>query len=166
MARALLVAAMAALALAGCGEPEVDVELPARADAAPVADLAGVLGPEVAERLERLRARSGYDVVALTFESDRASLGEAQRGGERLLEEWGADVALTAVGFPGDFAETDADDRRRYFGVEADRFAVTRGLRDQIVEVAVPPPAADNDWTGAFLAAIDVLEDELGTAEG
>jgi hypothetical protein len=164
MRRARLAGLALAIVLlpAACGEPDVDLELPARGEGAQVADLAGVLDPSVSDRLVTLREDTGYDVVALTFESERASLGEASRGARLALEEWGADIALTAVGFPGDFTEEDPDARRRFFGIEADRLTVSRGLREQIVEEAVPPPAADNDWTAVFLAAIDVLAAELG----
>lgn len=161
---AALAVLLAVLALTGCGEPEVDLDLPARAGDQPVADQAGVLDADVADRLEALRAETGYDVVALTFESSKASLGEAQRGGQAVLDDWGADVALVAVGFPGHFTEDDPDARRRYFGVEADRFTVSRGLRGAIVDEAVPPHAAGNDWTAAFVAAIDALAAELATA--
>lgn len=152
-------------ALAGCGEPEVQLDLPARAGGAAVADLAGVLGPEVASRLEQLREDTGYDVVAVTFESERASLGEAHRAGDLALDVWGADIALTAVAFPGHFTEDDPDARRRYFGIEADRFTVTRDLRERIVDEAVPARTAGNDWTGAFLAAVDELEGALTAGE-
>lgn len=162
--RRLVAVAAAALALAACGEPGVELALPERPAGSQVADEAGVLSGAVADRLEALRAETGHDVVALTFESSKASLGEAKRGGELVVEEWGADVALVAVGFPGHFTEPDPDARRRYFGVEADRLTVSRGLREDIVEGAVPPHAAGNDWTDAFIAAIDVLAEALPPA--
>lgn len=157
----VLAALLVVLLLGGCGEPDVELELPSRSGGAQVADLVGVLDESVADRLEALREETGYDVVAVAFESDRASLGEASRGGARALEEWDADIVLTAVGFPGHFTEDDPEARRRYFGIEADRFTVSRGLREEIVEAAVPPRAADNDWTGAFLAAIEALAEAL-----
>jgi hypothetical protein len=157
-------AALAAAALAGgCGNPEVALAVPERQDGQVMLDEAGVLDAAVADRLAAVAADTGVDVVALAFEDPQASLGQADRGGRLLLDAWGADVVVVAVARPGDFASSDEQARRRYFGVFAtDRFAVPRGLRERIVEEAVPPLAARNDWPGAFTAAADILADELG----
>jgi hypothetical protein len=145
------------VALLGCGEPPVDLHVPARAPDQVVLDEAAILTQDVASRLHELDA----DVVALTFQSPEASLGHADRAGRTVLEAWQADVVLVAVARPGDFDSGD-DDRRRFFGlVPADRLRVGRDARERIVEEVVPPLAARNDWPAAFLAAIDVLEEEL-----
>lgn len=161
-ARRLAAAVGLAAALLACGEPAVGVELPSRRDDQQVLDLAGVLDDGVERRLSQMRAELGVDVVAFTFEDERASLGQADRGGRLVLGEWGADVVLVAVARPGDFTNPDPSARRRFFGVNAeDRFAVGRDLRERVVEEAVPPPASDNDWTRAFHAAIDVIDEHL-----
>lgn len=162
---AALVAALALLAGA-CGEPDVDLDPPERAGAH-VHDEVGVLDGSVDKRLAALDEETGFDVVALAYEDERASLGQADRAGTVMLESWGADVVLVAVAFPGNFENPDPEARRRYFGVTAtDRFTVSRRLRERIVEEAVPEPAAANDWTGAFHAAIDELEADLGDGGG
>lgn len=161
MPRLLALLATAAVIVVGCGDPAVDLDPPDRGGGY-VLDAAGVLDRTVGERLEGLSQRSGLDVVALAFTDERASLGQADRGGRMLLRQWGADVVLVAVARPGDFDSDDLDARRRFFGVYAeDRFTVTRSLREAIVEEAVPAPASENDWRGAFHAAIDVLDAEL-----
>jgi hypothetical protein len=160
-----IVVALGILPLTACGEPEVELAPPARAAGAHVLDEAGVVDASVDERLAELAAERGYDVVALAYEDDRASLGQADRAGRLVLEEWDADIVLVAVAHPGDFDNPDPDARRRYFGVTAtDRFTVTRGLRERIVEEAVPGPAADNDWSAAFHAAVDELATDLPDA--
>jgi uncharacterized membrane protein YgcG len=161
--RARLGAAMAlGFLLAGCGEPSVELAPPARPPGAHVYDEAGVVAGSVDDRLAVLGEDTGFDVVALAYEDDRATMGQADRAGRLLLDTWNADIVLVAVAFPGDFENPDPEARQRFFGVTAtDRFTVTRGLRERIVEEAVPAPAADNNWTGAFHAAIDELEADL-----
>ena len=152
----------AALLLGGCGEPDVDLEPAERTAGEHLLDEVGVVDDAVDARLADLSAETGFDVIALAYEDERASLGQADRAGRELLEAWDADIVLVAVAFPGHFEEPDPDARQRFFGVTAtDRFAVGRDLRERIVEDAVPGPAADNDWTGAFMAAIAVLDEEL-----
>ena len=164
MRRALTPACAVLLAalLAACGEPEPDLSPPERAAGEQVLDEAGVLDATIGERLAELRDDTGYDVVALAYEDDRATLGQADRAGRLLLDAWDADIVLVAVAFPGDFDNPDPDDRQRFFGVTAtDRFTVTRDLRERIVDEAVPDPAARNDWPAAFHVAIDELAAEL-----
>lgn len=141
-------------------EPSVDVELPAR-DGQHLHDAAGVVDAEVVEqRLAALERSEGIDAVAVVWEDEQASLGQAARGATQILDAWQADVALSAVAHPGAF--TDQQAGRRFFGVEGDRFEVGSGLRERIVEDVVPGPAGENDWTAALLAAIDEIEAELG----
>jgi uncharacterized membrane protein YgcG len=157
MRKALLLL-VAVLALAACGEPEVDLTVPTRGADQHVLDEVGVLDAALEERLAAVSRESGYDVVALAFEDERASLGQADRGGRALLRGWDADVVLVVVGMPGDLT-SEAEQRARYFGVFAtDRFAVTRGLRERIIDDAVAGPAADNRWAEAYHAAVDELE--------
>lgn len=142
-------------------EPTVAVEPPARQDGQHVHDAAGVLDVDVVEqRLVELEQRRGLDAVVVVWEDEQASLGQAARGARQILDEWGADVALSAVAEPGAF--TDQRAGRRFFGVEGDRFDVGSGLRERIVEDVVPAPASDNDWTTALVVAIDALEAEVG----
>ncbi len=150
-------AVVAAALLAGCGEPAVDLDLPAREPGQQVLDLAGILDAgAVGERLDALRAH-GLDVVAVTYETAQSSCGEAFRAGGELVEAWDADVALVAVAAPGDFTAT-GDDRERCLGVRPrDDRAVPGDLRERIAEQIVPPLAAGNDWAGAFVAAADAL---------
>lgn len=153
-----------AMALAACGDPEVSLEVPTRGPDQHVLDTVGVLDAAVEERLREVSEGSGLDVIAVAFEDEQASRGQADRGGKLVLDEWDADVALVVVAAPGDLTSTD-EGRRRHFGVTAgDRFVVTRGLRERIVTERVPEPAADNEWTLAFHAAIDELEAELPSA--
>jgi len=159
MRRALL---LALLLTAGCGEPAVDFALPQRGDGQVLLDDAGILSAQV-ERELRAASENGVDVVGLTYETEQANRGEANRAGQRVIVDWGADVVLVAVARPGDFASTvddreDPADRQRAFGLEAaDPYAVSRDVRERIAEVVVPEYAADNDWDGAFLAALDEL---------
>jgi hypothetical protein len=156
----MLLAMVAVLALS-CGEPPVDVDIPARDDGSHVADLAGILDADALDaRLAEIRA-DGLDVVALTYETDQANCGEAFRAGLAFAQAWQADVAVVAVARPGDFTATDAD-RERCLGLRpVDDFAVPGGLREEIAEGIVPPIAAENDWDGAFHAAVDRLAEEL-----
>jgi hypothetical protein len=151
---------------AGCAEPGVALEVPDRAPGQRVLDPAGILDDAVAARLDTAADKAEVDVVALAFTDEAASLGQADRGGRRLLEAWDADVVLVAVARPGDFASRD-DDRRRFFGVfSADRFAVPRGLREDILEEVVPSLAARNRWPAAFIAAADALATGLAGGGG
>jgi hypothetical protein len=141
-------------------EPDVAFTAPERGPGEHVHDPAGVLDADaVARRLADLEEAAGVDVVAVAWEDERASLGQAARGAERLMAAWEADAALSAVAHPGAFSDQEVG--RRFFGVEADRFEVGSDLRERIVEEAVPGPAAENDWTAAFLAAAAELEAEL-----
>lgn len=162
--RRRLVAALtvAALAVSGCGEPDVDLDLPARAPDQHVLDTAGILdGTDLAQRLDAL-ADEGVDVVAVTYETPRAGLGESRRAGQLLVEEWGVDVALVAVAQPGDFTSTDDETRQRFFGLEpADTATVPPGLRERVAEERAPRLAEVNDWPGVFAMAVDELEREL-----
>lgn len=159
---------LAVVLLAACGEPAVDLEIPARDASEDVLDTSDLLDDGIAARLEEFEAVTGLDAVALTYESEQASRGEASRAGRLLVERWGADLALVAVARPGDFASTVVDrdnpeDRARYFGVEpADPFAVPGDLRERVVEEIVPPIAADNRWDDVFATAVEELQ--LGIA--
>lgn len=155
---ALRVAVVVALVVPACGEPPPDVALPPR-DGGHVADLAGIVGPDLEQQLAAIQ---GVDVVALTYETEQANCGEAFRAGVTILEVWDADVALVAVARPGDFAST-AEDRERCLGLQArDAYDVPRSLREEISEQLVPPLAADNDWPEAFRVAAGRLAAELG----
>lgn len=155
-----LVVAVAVVLAAACGEPPVDVDLPARADGQQVLDSAGVLrADEVTDRLAALRG-DGLDVVALTYETSQAGCGEAFRAGGRLVEAWDADVAIVAVARPGDF-EAAAGEGRRCVGISPrDQRAISGDLRESIVEDLVPPLAQRNAWTEVFVAAATALEQE------
>lgn len=142
-------------------EPTVGVEPPPREAGQHVHDAAGVLDVEVVEqRLAQLEESSGIDAVAIVWEDEQASLGQAARGARLLLDTWEADVALSAVAEPDAF--TDQHAGRRFFGVEGDRVEVSSGLRERIVEDVVPAPAGANDWTTAFVVAADEIEAEVG----
>lgn len=160
--RVVALVLVALLAAAGCGEPAVDLTVPDRDPGQHVLDRAGVLdGSDITERLAAL-AEAGLDVVAVTYETPRAGLGESRRAGQLVLDRWGADIALVAVAAEGDFTSTDAQTRRRYFGLEpADAFAVPRGLRERIAEERAPALAEANDWPAVFAMAIDEIDDEL-----
>lgn len=164
--RRLVAVAALALALTAC-EPAVDLTIPERQPGQVLLDQAGILDERVEQRL-RAAGEGGRDIVALTYETEQAGRGEANRAGRRLLDEWDADLALVAVARPGDFTSTDADRRERVFGLEAvDAYDVPRGLREEIVETLVPPIARENDWPAVFLLAVDRLEDQLeGRVEG
>lgn len=155
----IAVGVLAAFALT-LREPTVAFEPPAREVGQHVHDAAGVLDtPVVTQRLTELEQTRGVDAVAVVWEDEQASLGQAARGAKRILDAWQADVALSAVADPGAF--TDQQAGRRFFGVEADRLEVESGLREHIVQDVVPAPASENDWTAAFVAAIDALEAEV-----
>ncbi|CAN5829201.1 MAG: hypothetical protein M3R09_01790 [Actinomycetota bacterium] len=147
----------AGVLLAGCGEPAVDVRLSPREEGQQVLDQAGILnGPDIARRLEGLR-EGGLDVVALTYESEQAGCGEAFRAGGEIVRIWDADVAVVAVAEPGDFT-AEADPRQRCLGVRPrNAELVPGGVRERIAEQLVPPIAARNEWTDAFLVAIDAI---------
>jgi len=71
------------------------------------------------------------------------------------------------VARPGDFTSevVDPEDpatRERFFGIEpADTFAVPGDLREEIVEVTIPPIAARNDWDAVFTTAAEDLAEGL-----
>ena len=155
MRKALVVLAVAALV--ACGEPQPDVTLPERPAGEHVLDEAGILDKgQLHDRLSQLE-QSGLDVVALTFETEQASCGEAFRAGALFVQRWDADVAVVAVAEPGDFAATE-EPRERCLGVQPrDTRAVPGDLRERIADELVPPFAAENDWTGAFTVAVDAL---------
>ncbi len=154
------------LLLAGCGEPPVAYDPPPRAADQQLLDTVGLLDAATEDRLREVSEATGFDVVGLAFDDERASLGQADRGGKLLLDDWDADVVLVAVAQPGDFVSEEAE-RSRYFGVFAtDRFAVSREVRERIIFDRVQLLAADNEWVAAFAAAIDELETELAQAEG
>lgn len=158
MRKALL--ALVAAGLVACGEPPVDLALPERPAGEHVLDEAGILDKgQLHDRLLQLEA-NGLDVVALTFETEQASCGEAFRAGTLFVQRWEADIAVVAVAEPGDFASTD-ESRVRCLGVQPrDTRAVPADVREQIAEELVPPFAAENDWTGAFSVAIDRLAEQ------
>lgn len=158
----LAVAATLAVLAAACGEPEPDIDLPAREDGQLVADLAGVLDEDdVAAAFAELAAQ-GWDAAALTFETPQANMGEAQRAGRELVDAWGVDVVVVAVARPGDF-ESDEPDRRRAVGVEAPSArAVPGSLREDVANEAMGPHAEENAWSEAFVDAAEWLADGLG----
>jgi hypothetical protein len=152
------------LLLTACGEPEVDLQVPTRGPDQHLLDEVGILDAEVEERLREVSEASGLDVVGLAFEDEQTSLGQADRGGRLLLRQWDADVVLVAVAREGEFT-SDAEERSRFFGVYAtDRFDVSRDLRERIIFERVQLLAAENDWAGAFLAALTELETDLAEA--
>lgn len=165
--RGVRLVSLAMIGLVGCGEPAVDLDIPAREASGDVLDTSDLLGDDIAVRLEEFEVSTGLDAVALTYESDQASRGEASRAGQLLIERWGADLVLVAVARPGDFASTvvdreDPEDRRRYFGVEpGDPFAVSGDLRERVVEGIVPPIAAENRWGDVFQKAVEELQQGL-----
>lgn len=157
MRERIAAAVVAATLTAGC-EPAVDLAVPEREPGQVVLDQAEILDAGVERRLRALDV-GGRDVVALTFESEQAGRGEANRAGKLLLDSWDADIVLVAVARPGDFASVEQQDRQRFFGLEAaDSYAVPRGLREEIVEGLVPPIAEENDWSAAFTSALDHLQ--------
>ena len=161
--RSTALALVAAAILAGCGEPDVSVEI-SNERSGHVLDLANLFGEhregtphdELDDKLTQI-AQSGPDIVALTYETDQASCGEAYRAAREFVQAWDADIAIVAVAQPGDFASTE-EPRERCVGVQPrnDR-AVPGGLREQIAEELIPPKAADNDWYGVFTTAADAL---------
>lgn len=169
--RAAVGLSVAVVLVAGCGEPAVDLEVPSRDGFGDVLDTSDLLDDGVDARLREFEAATGLDAVALTYETEQASRGEASRAGQLLVERWGADLALVAVARPGDFTSTVVDredprDRKRFFGVEpADQFAVPGNLRERVVEELVPPIAADNRWDEVFATAVEELQRGLATEE-
>lgn len=152
-----LVALLLAMIAVGCGEPPIDVEIPARVDGASIEDQAGILDVEAVEQTIARAADGGIDVVALTYETEQAGCGEAYRAATEFVAAWEADVALVAVARPGDFA-SDADGRQRCVGIQPrDQRGLPADLRERIAEEIVPPIAARNDWTGVFNAAIEAV---------
>lgn len=164
-----LLALLALLAVGASCEPAVDLEIPAREEGQRVLDRAGILDDDALAPL-LADVAPDTDVVALTYETEQASRGEAARAGQQLVEAWDADVVLVAVARPGDFASTAEDptregSRQRFFGIEpADAFAVPGALREEIVEGVVPSIAATNDWQAVFTAAALRLREGLATA--
>lgn len=144
----------AVLVAAGCGEPAVDLVIPQR-DGARVLDRADILDDDAL--VIALETVPGLDVVAVTYETEQASCGEAFRAGEAVVAAWDADIALVAVATPGDFESTAAD-RERCLGLQTrTATTVSRAVREEIAEQLVPPPAAENDWQAAFGAAVERL---------
>lgn len=156
-------AVLMALSLVAC-EPET-IDVPPREEGQVLLDRAGILQESrVEDRLAGLPDE--IDVVAVTFEAADVTAGDLDRAGEEVVDAWGVDVVVAAAAEPGHFHSGDAGERRRVFGLHApDRFGVPRGLRERLVEEIVPPHAADNDWQGAFLAAVDELERQLAASE-
>lgn len=158
MGRALL-ALLVAVALMACGEPEPDLTLPERAPGQQILDQAGVLDKgQLHDRLSQIHQQEDYDIVALTFETEQANCGEAFRAGSLFVARWDADVAIVAVAEPGDFTSED-ETRVRCLGVQPRGApgAPEGSALERIAEEIVPPYAAENDWTGAFTAAVDEL---------
>lgn len=153
---AVLTGLLAAAGLA-CGEPPVDVDIPARGVRTHVADLAGILDVDRLTGSLEPAAADGLDIVVLTFETPQASCGEAFRAGAEFVDAWDGDVAVVAVARPGDFA-SEGDDRQRCLGVHPrDERDVPGAVRERIAEELVPPLAAKNQWTAAVQAAIHEL---------
>ena len=146
--------------LVSCGEPPVDVTIPERDADQHVLDRADILDVDALEARLADVAADGTDVVALTYETEQASCGEAFRAARQFVRRWDADVALVAVARPGDFASKD-EQRQRCLGVQPlDDRAVPGALRERIAEELVPPKAAANDWDGAFGVAVDALVEQ------
>ena len=158
-----LIMTLAAVLVAGsvlvaCGEPPVDVDIPARSGRS-VLDVADVLSEDVEDRFAAIRDEEDLDVVGLTYESPSASAGEARRAAQQLVAEWDADVALVAVAEQGGFGGAGGD---RFFGLEpADQFAVPGSLRERIVGQDVVAIAAEDDWDRVFLSTAETLVEEL-----
>ncbi len=157
---AVLPVVVAAAALIACGEPPIDVTIPAREDGAQIADLAGVLDREALQPRLAPAGEADLDIVALTYETQQASCGEAYRAATEFVDAWDADVAIVAVARPGDFSST-AENRQRCVGIQPrDPRGVSADLRERIAEEIVPPIAADNDWTGVFSAAAEAVRSQ------
>lgn len=157
-----------ALMLAACGEPPVPLEVPERGFSQAVLDVAGIVDEDERAFQQALGAvrRLGWDPVVIAFEAEGASMGMADRAGRKVLDAWGADLALVAVAEPGHF-DRSAAQRKRYFGLFArDVREVPRGVRERIVEEVVPPIAGRNAWTAAYTAALRALADGLGDVDG
>jgi len=155
--RRTLVAAVALAVLVACGEPPVDIEIPAREQGQHVLDRAAILDDEVAARLRDIAERQGLDIVALTYETHAASCGEAFRAGGAFVRRWEGDIAIVSVAEPGGFTRP-AGDREACFGVQPlDDFAVPASVREEIVEGLTPPLTRENRWSEAFLIAADRL---------
>lgn len=150
---------MAAVLLTACGEPPADVAIPPRATGDHVVEKAGILDAQALESRLAEIADSGMDIVALTYETQEATCGEAFRAAREFVGIWEADVALVAVARPGDFTSDDPG-RQRCFGVQPrDDRGISGALRERIAEELVPPRASANDWDGAFRVAVDALVD-------
>lgn len=166
--RKRLAALLAGLALVtACGEPAVPLQVPERSFDQVLLDNAGILaedyrGLEVA--LGELR-HQGWDPVLVTFEAEGANMGMADRAGRKVIDAWGADLAIVAVAEPGDF-DSEAQDRKRFFGLFARNVReIPRGLRERVVEQLIPPIAGRNDWTEAFRVAVTELAEGLGEVD-
>ncbi len=168
MRRALAVLSLAATLLAACGEPPVELEIPAREDGQRVLDPARILDEDVAAAAQRVTDATGLDTVALAFTSEEAGRGEATRGARALVAAWDVDLVLVAVARPDDFSSTvtarGPDQRQRFLGLEpADTYEVPGGLREEVIG-EVTPLAEENRWPEAFVAALDRLASELPDA--
>ncbi|HWH33293.1 MAG TPA: hypothetical protein VNU01_11550 [Egibacteraceae bacterium] len=165
MRRAAWLVAVLALALGACGEPEVPLQVPPRGADDVVIDDARILDVDALARDLYAFRHQGWDPVLVTFEAEGASMGMADRAGRKVIEAWGADLAIVAVAEPGDFRATGSE-RRRFFGLFArDVREVPRDVRERIVEELVPPIAARNDWTEAFHVAVTELAGALGEVD-
>lgn len=146
--------------LVSCGEPPVDVSFPEREADQHVLDQAGILDADALESRLAEVAADGSDIVALTYETEQASCGEAFRAAREFVRTWDADIALVAVARPGDFTSDD-EQRQRCLGVQPlDDRAIPGSLRERIAEELVPPKAAANDWDAAFEVAVDALVEQ------
>lgn len=157
---------LAALLLAACaGEPPVPLQVPERGTGDVFIDAARILDEgEIAPALYEFR-HQGWDPVLVTFEAEGASMGMADRAGRKVIEAWGADLALVAVAEPGHF-DSDDPERKRFFGLFARNVRdIPRDTRERIVEELVPPIAARNDWDEVFLTAVRELAGDLGEVD-
>jgi hypothetical protein len=152
---------IAALLITACGEPAVGVDLPEREGGQHAADLAQILDVDQLEQsLTQAEAAEGLDIVALTYETEEASCGEAVRPAREFVRSWDADIAVVAVARPGDFT-SDAEQRQRCLGVQPlDDRAVPGSVREEIAEELVPPRSRVNDWDGAFAVAVETLVEQ------
>lgn len=166
--RRRLAAAVAVMALmTACGEPAVPLEVPQRDFDQVVLDTARILDEEDRElqvALGELR-HQGWDPVLVTFQAEGANMGMADRAGRKVIDAWGADLAIVAVAEPGDF-DSEAEDRERFFGLFARNVRdIPRGLRERIVEELIPPVARGNDWMEVFKVAVTELAEGLGEVD-